>query len=674
MVGGRECKAQLDLLWLDDADPAGFHARLLITADAVIVPTPTASLYALAKPDGKPLSGFWPLNMADSALRFDSPPLPLPKGDFAIFTTSGEALIISAQGSLRRGSALALPPLAVDRHHLPLLNAPPGGAEVHVVLASSSPVAPARQPVSDLAAWASSPHAMAFIDADYGPPRATADAELAVDLHSPAYAKYAAAHRLPPQSLPRPGARRARPRAPPDSASHAWRLLDPHVLAPPLAVPLSDVVAVAVSYFAEPSERRYAAFFADDLPPMAVAAVALVSFATDEILDVVPVEASYYEPDSQYTARIYAPMVVGDVDGDGSNDIIVATSMGAIYVLDLATRKLHAPYPVFFDSVHVAPVLVPSPVAGSPGLALLIADTNSNVVLFSGATASSLWHARVAGNPSPLVVADADNDGELDVVLGSTSGHLWAFSLAAGESRPHFPLRVGGRITAAPTPLAPGVVAVPARDGYVYVVEASASSGHTCVEKIDIGETLPHALQAADADASGVVTLFGASLSGRILALETNVETRAAALASALGIVFTEANPAAAAGWSVRLHLYIHDAFAVAPAENGYTVVVTLGHSDNVIHTATVSTPGAVKLDMPLSAITTRGPVTLVARVQARGMTSGAAELGLVAHDAFYRVLKVFVLVPMAFAVAAAWLASYAPSRSQRAGLLGKHA
>lgn len=126
----------------------------------------------------------------------------------------------------------------------------------------------------------------------------------------------------------------------------------------------------------------------------------------------------------------------GDVNGDGRTEVVVATSDGRVYVLDGATGKDVAPFPVRTRGKIMAPV-TPLRLRDGPSLALVVASFDGFVYLIDGRSgcAASVDVGETA-YAAPLV-EDLDGDGRSDVVVATMNGNVLCFETGAE----HHPLK-----------------------------------------------------------------------------------------------------------------------------------------------------------------------------------------------------------------------------------------
>ena len=233
--------------------------------------------------------------------------------------------------------------------------------------------------------------------------------------------------------------------------------IDPHLLSTPVVADVdgdgADELVLAVSYFFEGS-----AWPADrverELGPgvrlgdyLASGVVAL-SLRTGGVVWAAHLDLSTEA--TEFTARALASPTVADVDGDGSLEVVVGTSMGFVYVLAGKDGKAREGWPLQMGPVS-APVGV-ADVDGDGRLEVIAGDSRGNVAAFTP-DAKVLWerHLGSALAPGGVRVGDVDGCGlRVEVVFGTASGRVYVLAGADGADLPGFPFATGGRIGAGP--------------------------------------------------------------------------------------------------------------------------------------------------------------------------------------------------------------------------------
>lgn len=138
-----------------------------------------------------------------------------------------------------------------------------------------------------------------------------------------------------------------------------------------------------------------------------------------------------------------------------------------------------------------------------------------------------MWERRISGYPNqPPSIGDLDGDGLLDIVIGSTAGHIWALRGINGEVLEHFPVKLRGRVHSRPllislNPESPTQlhVVITADDGHIYMIDGSSG----CYEKLDIGESSYSMVLAEDISDNGFLDLIVSTRAGNVYILGTKM-------------------------------------------------------------------------------------------------------------------------------------------------------
>jgi len=307
-----------------------------------------------------------------------------------------------------------------------------------------------------------------------------------------------------------------------------WVFVDAHVLATPVVTDLEmdgslEAVCAVTYFFDEEFYKKNNWTLPTDVEPSNYLAggIVVISILTGEVKWSQQLDLSTEHV--KYKASIYSSPVVIDIDRDGALEVIVTTAMGFIYVFS-SNGAVKKGWPRQMAELQ-ASVLVED-VNGDASLEICAADFQSNVVCFN-ADGSELWEARVSGGVAQAMVAgDVNADGEVDIVFGTTTGHIWALNGRTGQVVPHFPFKARGRIYAPVllvrlegTPSSYGLhIIVMSHDGFLYVVDGQHPSNF---EVMDIGEQSFGMTLADDLNGNGMLDLLVTTMNGNVFLIDT---------------------------------------------------------------------------------------------------------------------------------------------------------
>jgi len=424
--------------------------------------------------------------------------------------------------------------------------------------------------------------------------------------------------------------------------------------------------------------------------------------------------------ESMLRAHIYAAPTVADLEADGSLEIVVGTSMGFVYVLNARTGKTKQGWPVQL-AAEIQGQVVAEDISEDSSLELVAADAHGHVIALR-ADGTELWAKRVAGLAAHgVATGDINSDGQVDVVVATTAGAVHALDGETGEELSGFPVRTAEKIVSLPlllrlneprvgnggrgsggrsgaafgqgglTPdggpaMGLGVhVVVPAFDGRLYVISGASGCTHT----LDLGERSYAQPISADLSGSGKLDLVISTMTGSLIALET--ETFAHPLRARSAVSSAALNrPGALLEGGFSAHLGARDGHT--PREvTGKTFDVTVYISDPASKRAVVEQqqPGRYHVSLSLAgAEVSRFNVTVPGAHVVHGLKALAARsraplrlrvtnahaqvvedsLILTFNSAFYRAIKWLVAIPALALGAVALLPDRRGEMSGRAG------
>jgi hypothetical protein len=138
--------------------------------------------------------------------------------------------------------------------------------------------------------------------------------------------------------------------------------------------------------------------------------------------------------ETQLDGAISENPTAGDVDGDGWIDVVVPTAKGRVYVLDGRTGKPKPNFPIQTGPVMASVLLVNLNNTNPPivqdaglGLHLIFPSLDGYLYVVSGRTNCTQRIDLSESSYSMVVADDVNNDGLLDLVVGTLSGTVAVF-------------------------------------------------------------------------------------------------------------------------------------------------------------------------------------------------------------------------------------------------------
>jgi hypothetical protein len=287
--------------------------------------------------------------------------------------------------------------------------------------------------------------------------------------------------------------------------------------------------------------------------------------------------------EAQLGAFALSSPTIADIDGDGSFDVLMGTSLGVVYVFDANNLFNRDGWPVQMKHAVESRILVED-VLGDTNLEMFVADIGGNVACLD-TKGNALWSrdlvnsiknddgAEVLGS-SQMSLGDIDGDGRLDIVMalkidtkkGGEMYYIVAISAVDGKDVKNFPIAVESKDSTEevdkevhlklPQPLlvdlhsdqsewktvlglnttkvgktkkasvskktphggsAKGLHVVQPFGSELFIVEA----GSGCIQAIAIGDEVSAMVQADDVHGTGRIDLVISTVSGKTVTLES---------------------------------------------------------------------------------------------------------------------------------------------------------
>lgn len=142
---------------------------------------------------------------------------------------------------------------------------------------------------------------------------------------------------------------------------------------------------------------------------------------------------------------LFKPTVV-DLDCDFSQaEIIIGSSSGNLYVLTWDGQQRKG-FPQTFGSISGRITAVN--LDDGPGKELIVPDQYGNITCLDGVTASIRWSTHVGGTSfAGSSVVDVNMDGQLDVIVATSEGNVYALNGVTGQVVPKYPYKASKGIS-----------------------------------------------------------------------------------------------------------------------------------------------------------------------------------------------------------------------------------
>ncbi|XP_005093156.1 protein DEFECTIVE IN EXINE FORMATION 1 [Aplysia californica] len=197
----------------------------------------------------------------------------------------------------------------------------------------------------------------------------------------------------------------------------------------------------------------------------------------------------YLELKQNASHLLFSP-VVADIDGTSSApEIVIGTSTGNVYAVSL-DGKHRKGFPKSLGPLSGK--ITAANMNVKPGLEIIAVETNGRVHSLDGGNGEILWTTEIRGSVfAGSRVVDVDVDGQLDIVVASDEGDVYALHGLDGSVLPNYPFKTGKRIngnvlvTKFNLLTGPFDLVFVSDDGLLHVL----SSDHSCYFSMSLGDS-----------------------------------------------------------------------------------------------------------------------------------------------------------------------------------------
>lgn len=219
-------------------------------------------------------------------------------------------------------------------------------------------------------------------------------------------------------------------------------------------------------------------------------------------------------PPANCTLHSVADPSVGDFDGDGTAEVLAATTEKAVVALHPRTGETELRHDLTAYG-YTRPIV--ADVAPRPGVEVVVADVTGRLYVVA-ADGSTVWNRSLSGYTwATPTAADLDDDGDVEVAMAVADGTVAAFD---GRGRREWTVRAVGTVTwqtAVQADADPAVEVVVATEGGVV---AALDGRNGSREWTHTAGAFAAVHAAGDGDRDGDPEVYVTSASGRVQALD----------------------------------------------------------------------------------------------------------------------------------------------------------
>ncbi|XP_039144805.1 LOW QUALITY PROTEIN: protein DEFECTIVE IN EXINE FORMATION 1 [Dioscorea cayenensis subsp. rotundata] len=305
--------------------------------------------------------------------------------------------------------------------------------------------------------------------------------------------------------------------------------VDAHILCTPVIADIdSDGVqemVVAVSYFFDreyyENQEHLAELGGIDIEKYVASGIVVFNLDTKQVKWTADLDLSI--DNGSFRAYIYSSPTVVDLDGDGNMDILVGTSFGLFYVLD-HHGKVRNKFPL--EMAEIQGPVVAADINDDGKIEIVTADTHGNVAAWT-TEGDEIWEKHLKSLiPQGPTIGDVDGDGHTDIVVPTISGNIYVLRGRDGSLVHPFPYKTQGRVmnqvllvdlSQRGQKMKGLTLVTTSFDGYLYLIDGSTA----CADVVDIGETSYSMVLADNVDGGDDLDLIVTTMNGNVFCFST---------------------------------------------------------------------------------------------------------------------------------------------------------